>query len=270
MHGAALRALRWRDAGCVGGQADSNPEAELQQPEPQPAHEEGVEEEDEEGDVVGVPEPPAQPVERVVRPTFVATGLPELLGQRRTEVEAVTVQLVGITPLGGAVQPNSHLRFVVRFYDFTSAVTPPVSLHPLGGGHAPYVVVSKSLPEWASAPTTHNEFTGVPGIVVRFEVPGDASESGLLGWYTRFGGCMQIEAWDDASLLHVGTAWVPLAELAHGKPEVWHEVALLEPVLPLQDERRAGRCCGLLWAAAASCGAFSWGEEAHPCPDEAD
>jgi hypothetical protein len=69
----------------------------------------------------------------------------------------------------------------------------------------------------------------------------------------RLGGCLQVEAWDDVSLLHVGTARVPLAELAQGKAEVWHEAALLEPVLPLQNERHAGRCCGLLQLRVAHC-----------------
>eukprot|EP01043_Picozoa_sp_COSAG02_P039569 COSAG02_NODE_3135_length_7303_cov_11.100222_1_plen_176_part_00 len=83
--------------------------------------------------------------------------------------------------------------------------------------------------------------------------PGDAAESALLGRYMRFGGCVQIEVWVDKSLLHVGTARVPLAELADGKAEVWHEAALLEPVLPLQDERHAGRRCGLLQLRVAHC-----------------
>jgi hypothetical protein len=198
--------------------------------------------------------PPAQPVHRVVRAAFAATGLPEILELRPGESQAITVQLVGVTPLGGQVRPSSHLRFVVRFYDFTAAVTPPVSLHPLGGGHAPYVVVSEALPEWATgtaSPST--EFTGAPGMAVRFEVPGDAADSALLDRYMRFGGCMQIEAWDDESLLHVGTARVPLAGLADRKAEVWHEAALLEPVLPLQDERHSGRRCGLLQVRVVHC-----------------
>lgn len=198
--------------------------------------------------------PQAQPVHRVVRAAFAATGLPEILEQRPSDSEAITVQLVGVTPLGGAVGASSHLRFVVRFYDFTAAVTPPVSLHPLGGGHAPYVVVSEALPEWAAGTASvSTEFTGAPGMAVRFEVPRDAAESALLGRYMRFGGCVQIEVWDDKSLLHVGTARVPLAELADGKAEVWHEAALLEPVLPLQDERHAGRRCGLLQLRVAHC-----------------
>jgi hypothetical protein len=193
------------------------------------------------------PAPLPQPVERVVRAAFAATGLPEILEQRRTEAEAITVQLVGVTPLAGTIRAGSHLRFVVRFYDFASAPTAPVSLHPLGGGHAPYLLVSEALPEWLSAATVvSSEFTGAPGLSLRFEVPGDAAESARLGSYIRGGGCMQVEAWDDASLLHVGTARVPLSDLANGKPEVWHEAALLEPVLPSQDAGHAGRCCGLL------------------------
>ena len=200
------------------------------------------------------PAPPTAGVHRVVRAAFAATGLREILGQHSaSEVEAITVQIVGVTPLAGAVQGHSQLRFVLRFYDFTPAVTPPVTLQPLGAGHAPHVVVSGRLGERVGGAVSPERFAGTPGVVVRFEVGGDAAESARLGRYVRLGGCLQVEAWDDVSLLHVGTARVPLAELAQGKAEVWHEAALLEPVLPLQDERHAGRCCGLLQLRVAHC-----------------
>ena len=199
------------------------------------------------------PAPPAQPVQRIIRAAFAATGLPEILGQRATEADALTVQLVGVTPQAGAIRASARLRFVVRLFDFAAAPTAAVSLHPLGSGHAPFVLVSQELAESASDAARGAEFKGAPGIGLRFEVSGDAAESARLGAYMRGGGHMQVEAWDDASLLHLGTARVPLADLANGTPEVWHEAALLEPVLPSQDTGHAGRCCGLLQLRVALC-----------------
>ena len=177
------------------------------------------------------PAPPAHRVDRVVRAAYAAHGLPEILEQPRTEAEAITVQLAGVTPKAATIRPASRLRFVVRFYDFAAAPTPPASLRPLPG-YAPLVL----RPDAEESP---------PGVVLRFELPCDAAENARLSAFMR-SGSMQLEAWDETSLLLLGTARVGLADLAAQCGEVWHEASLIEPVVPGQDAEHAGRCCGTL------------------------
>ena len=91
------------------------------------------------------------------------------------------------------------------------------------------------------------------GLVLRFLIPGGV-EGVLLAEYLR-NGTMEIEAWDEDSLIHLGTAAVRLDGLlgagsgqSNGvaEPEVSLSAALLEPILPEQDARHAGRCAGWL------------------------
>lgn len=211
-------------------------------------------------------------IPRATRAAFIVAGVPEIVEAREegtpmsTGTEVV-VQLMGLIPSldVGSVTATSTLRFVARFYDFVPVPTPAATLSAVVGVEGPLLFTSVPDAGLAAAPpdgatagdavaaTLEPMASQLRGLVLRFLIPGGV-EGVLLAEYLR-NGTMEIEAWDEDSLIHLGTAAVRLDGLlgagsgqSNGvaEPEVSLSAALLEPILPEQDARHAGRCAGWL------------------------
>jgi hypothetical protein len=210
--------------------------------------------------------PPAvaagKPIPRISRAAFMEAGMPEVvtLASEGTSVSngsEVIVQLMGLALNEGAITSTSTLRFILRFYDF--APTPTTAATLIAAHHALIDGVNSDgevllLSPVATSVNATSEPSNDLGIRIGYKVPGGSNSAGgeahQLKDYLRFG-TMEVEAWDAVSLVHVGTATVPLAGLADAnedtsQTEVALSVPLLEPVLPAQDASHASRSTGWL------------------------